>query len=61
MANDYQWIEGIPFPASTIGDLRSLQDQFVVRDEDVITLSYPKSGKKPGSQVEGGISGVISR
>ncbi|XP_037023910.2 sulfotransferase 2A1 [Artibeus jamaicensis] len=44
MANDYLWIEGIPFPTSTVRDLRSLQDQFVVRDEDVITLSYPKSG-----------------
>ena len=48
MANNYLWIEGSPFPTSTIGDLRSWRDQFVVRDEDVITLSYPKSGKEVG-------------
>ncbi|ELK31021.1 PREDICTED: bile salt sulfotransferase isoform X1 [Myotis davidii] len=44
MATDYLWIEGIPFHTTTIRDLRSLQNEFVVRDEDVITLSYPKSG-----------------
>ena len=53
MANNYLWIEGIPFPTTTVGDLRSWGNQFVVRDEDVIILSYPKSGKKLGSQVEG--------
>ncbi|XP_024425804.2 sulfotransferase 2A1-like isoform X1 [Desmodus rotundus] len=44
MANNYLWIEGIPFPTTTVGDLRSWGNQFVVRDEDVIILSYPKSG-----------------
>ncbi|XP_059521069.1 sulfotransferase 2A1-like [Myotis daubentonii] len=44
MAGDYMWIEGIPFPTTTIEDLRSLQDEFVARDEDIITISYPKSG-----------------
>ncbi|XP_054444260.1 sulfotransferase 2A1-like [Pteronotus mesoamericanus] len=44
MTGEYLWIEGIPFPKTTTEDLRSLQDQFVVRDEDVITVSYPKSG-----------------
>ncbi|XP_036290335.1 sulfotransferase 2A1-like [Pipistrellus kuhlii] len=44
MATDYLWIEGIPFHWTTIRDLRSLRDGFVVRDQDVITLSYPKSG-----------------
>lgn len=52
MATDYLWIEGIPFHTTTLRDLRSLQNEFVVRDEDVITLSYPKSGKGAGSETE---------
>ncbi|KAM9632832.1 sulfotransferase 2A1-like [Trichechus inunguis] len=46
MASDYLWFEDIPFPNTEyrIEDLRSIRDEFVVRDEDVITLSYPKSG-----------------
>ncbi|XP_003406683.1 sulfotransferase 2A1-like [Loxodonta africana] len=46
MASDYLWFEGIPFPQVEyrIENLRSVRDEFVVRDEDVITLSYPKSG-----------------
>eukprot|EP00069_Balaena_mysticetus_P011712 bmy_21377T0 len=44
MAGDYLWIEGIPFHRFIIENLSSLRDEFVVRDEDVIILSYPKSG-----------------
>ncbi|KAM9632833.1 LOW QUALITY PROTEIN: sulfotransferase 2A1-like [Trichechus inunguis] len=46
MASDYLWFEGIPFPHTgyRIEDIRSIRDEFVVRDEDVITLSYSKSG-----------------
>ncbi|KAH0500474.1 putative alcohol sulfotransferase [Microtus ochrogaster] len=44
--SDYLWFEGIPFPA--IGTekeiLEEISDKFVVRDEDTIILTYPKSG-----------------
>ncbi|KAH0502946.1 Bile salt sulfotransferase 1 [Microtus ochrogaster] len=44
--SDYLWFEGIPFPA--IGNekeiLEEIGDKFVVRDEDTIMLTYPKSG-----------------
>ncbi|XP_076986781.1 sulfotransferase 2A1-like [Tamandua tetradactyla] len=41
---DYLWIEGIPFPTAVCQNLTSLREEFVVKDEDVIILSYPKSG-----------------
>ncbi|XP_075393919.1 sulfotransferase 2A1-like [Tenrec ecaudatus] len=46
MASDYLWFEGIPFPSVgyRLEDLKSVKNEFVVRDEDFITLSYPKSG-----------------
>ncbi|XP_066230817.1 sulfotransferase 2A1-like [Saccopteryx leptura] len=44
MAGEFLWIEGIPFPTTTIKDLKSLRDEFVVRDDDVVIFSYPKSG-----------------
>ncbi|XP_071065082.1 sulfotransferase 2A1-like [Dasypus novemcinctus] len=44
MAADYMWVDGIPFPTHTVENLELLRDEFVVKDEDVITLSYPKSG-----------------
>ncbi|KAK1329658.1 hypothetical protein QTO34_009840 [Cnephaeus nilssonii] len=44
MARDHVWMEGISFPTTILGDLKSLQDEFVARDEDVIVISYPKSG-----------------
>uniref|UniRef100_A0A8C6R986 Sulfotransferase n=1 Tax=Nannospalax galili TaxID=1026970 RepID=A0A8C6R986_NANGA len=44
--SDYIWFEGIPFPA--IGTeteiLREIRDKFVIRDEDTLLLTYPKSG-----------------
>ncbi|XP_071065571.1 sulfotransferase 2A1-like [Dasypus novemcinctus] len=44
MDADYMWVDGIPFPKFTVENLELLRDEFVVKDEDVITLSYPKSG-----------------
>ncbi|KAK7802636.1 hypothetical protein U0070_020087 [Myodes glareolus] len=43
--SDYLWYEGIPFP--TLGyDRETLEnyDKFVIRDEDTVILTYPKSG-----------------
>ncbi|XP_015423438.1 PREDICTED: bile salt sulfotransferase [Myotis davidii] len=45
MADGYVWFEGIPFPVvdCTPEHLRAMQD-FVFKDEDVLTVSFPKSG-----------------
>lgn len=46
MTDGYVWFEGIAFP--TVGfmpeNLRDVQENFAVNDEDVINLTYPKSG-----------------
>ncbi|KAM7340272.1 hypothetical protein ACRRTK_000887 [Alexandromys fortis] len=44
--SDYLWLEGIPFPAIGIEKeiRKEIGDKFVVRDEDTIMLTYPKSG-----------------
>ncbi|XP_075847556.1 sulfotransferase 2A1-like [Microtus pennsylvanicus] len=44
--SDYFWYEGIPFPAFGFEKeiLEDIGDKFVVRDEDTIILTYPKSG-----------------
>ncbi|XP_041509840.1 sulfotransferase 2A1-like [Microtus oregoni] len=44
--SDYLWFEGIPFPGvgTDKGILEEIGDKFVVRDEDTIILTYPKSG-----------------
>ncbi|XP_031240045.1 bile salt sulfotransferase 2-like isoform X2 [Mastomys coucha] len=45
MMSDYNWFEGIPFPA--IGYKKeTLEDcnKFLVKEEDLFILSYPKSG-----------------
>ncbi|XP_071065570.1 sulfotransferase 2A1-like [Dasypus novemcinctus] len=44
MAADFVWVDGIPFPIHIFENLELLRDEFVVKDEDVFTLSYPKSG-----------------
>ncbi|KAM9632073.1 sulfotransferase 2A1-like isoform 1-T1 [Trichechus inunguis] len=46
MATDYLRFEGISFMKNVHSTeiLKTLQDEFVVRDGDVITLAYPKSG-----------------
>ncbi|XP_048225361.1 sulfotransferase 2A1-like [Perognathus longimembris pacificus] len=46
MAEDYLWYAGIPFPATlykTEG-IKAAHEKFVVKDEDIITVTYPKSG-----------------
>ncbi|XP_075815084.1 sulfotransferase 2A1-like [Microtus pennsylvanicus] len=44
--SDYLWYEGIPFLALGFEKeiLEEIGDKFVVRDEDTIILTYPKSG-----------------
>ncbi|KFO26262.1 3-beta-hydroxysteroid sulfotransferase [Fukomys damarensis] len=45
MMDDYVWFEGIAFPTvdTKPENLREIQENFVVNDEDVINLTYPKS------------------
>ncbi|XP_008068341.1 bile salt sulfotransferase-like [Carlito syrichta] len=46
MSDDNLWYEGIAFP--TVGFkpelMKQAHDEFVVKDEDVVTVTYPKSG-----------------
>ncbi|KAM7340278.1 hypothetical protein ACRRTK_000893 [Alexandromys fortis] len=44
--SDYLWFEGMPFPGLfyTKELLEDIRDKFVVRDEDTVILTYPKSG-----------------
>ncbi|XP_052569103.1 sulfotransferase 2A1-like [Peromyscus californicus insignis] len=44
--SDYLWFEGIPFPAIGYGKeiLQEACHKFVIRDEDTVMLTYPKSG-----------------
>uniref|UniRef100_A0A2K6UNM2 Sulfotransferase n=1 Tax=Saimiri boliviensis boliviensis TaxID=39432 RepID=A0A2K6UNM2_SAIBB len=46
MSDDFLWFEGIPFPNTGVQPeiLRKVHDEFVIKDEDVITVTYPKSG-----------------
>ncbi|XP_048224901.1 sulfotransferase 2A1-like [Perognathus longimembris pacificus] len=46
MAEDYLWYAGIPFPATLYKteDIKAAHEQFVVKDKDIITVTYPKSG-----------------
>uniref|UniRef100_M3ZCQ0 Sulfotransferase n=1 Tax=Rattus norvegicus TaxID=10116 RepID=M3ZCQ0_RAT len=43
---DYTWFEGIPFHAFGISKetLQNVCNKFVVKEEDLILLAYPKSG-----------------
>ncbi|XP_037057968.1 probable alcohol sulfotransferase isoform X2 [Peromyscus leucopus] len=42
----YFWFEGIPFPAILYKReiIKESHDKFVIRDEDTVIVSYPKSG-----------------
>uniref|UniRef100_A0A2K6PVG7 Sulfotransferase n=1 Tax=Rhinopithecus roxellana TaxID=61622 RepID=A0A2K6PVG7_RHIRO len=46
MSDDFLWFEGIAFPNMGFRSeiVRKVRDEFVIRDEDVIILTYPKSG-----------------
>ncbi|XP_059109574.1 bile salt sulfotransferase 2-like isoform X1 [Peromyscus eremicus] len=43
---DYLWFEGIPLPSIEVEKelIEETRDKFVIRDEDTVILSYPKSG-----------------
>jgi bile-salt sulfotransferase len=47
MMSDYNWFEGIPFPAISYQReiLEDIRNRFVVKEEDLLILTYPKSGK----------------
>ncbi|XP_003514277.3 bile salt sulfotransferase 1 isoform X1 [Cricetulus griseus] len=42
----YYWFEGIPFPSRGFQKeiIEEVRDKFVIGDEDIIILAYPKSG-----------------
>ncbi|XP_006997240.1 sulfotransferase 2A1-like isoform X2 [Peromyscus maniculatus bairdii] len=44
--SDYLWFEGIPFPAVGFEKeiIQEACDKFVIRDEDTVIITYPKSG-----------------
>nr|XP_044990134.1 sulfotransferase 2A1-like [Jaculus jaculus] len=43
---EYLWFEGTPFPplAFKTETIRACRDKFVMKDEDTVILTYPKSG-----------------
>ncbi|XP_044616038.1 sulfotransferase 2A1-like isoform X2 [Equus asinus] len=46
MSDGYMWFEGVPFPTMdfTPEVLREAQESFAFKDENVLILTYPKSG-----------------
>uniref|UniRef100_A0A8C4PHR8 Sulfotransferase n=1 Tax=Equus asinus TaxID=9793 RepID=A0A8C4PHR8_EQUAS len=46
MSDGYVWFEGIPFPSMGYKPevLREARESFALKDEDVLILTYPKSG-----------------
>ncbi|KAM7058823.1 sulfotransferase 2A1-like [Molossus nigricans] len=46
MSDGYVWFEGIPFPVVDYipEHLIAIQENFMFKDDDVLTLSFPKSG-----------------
>ena len=44
--SEYTWFEGIAFPIIAV-QKENLEDiyKFVVKEEDLVILTYPKSGK----------------
>ncbi|XP_064237164.1 sulfotransferase 2A1-like [Aotus nancymaae] len=45
MSDDYLWVEGVPFFKNFSPEtVRQLRDDFVIKAEDVVTVTYLKSG-----------------
>ncbi|XP_062968771.1 sulfotransferase 2A1 [Cynocephalus volans] len=46
MSEDYVWFEGIAFPKMSYKPerIKEVRDEFVMKDEDVVIVTYPKSG-----------------
>ncbi|XP_077887885.1 sulfotransferase 2A1 isoform X2 [Ictidomys tridecemlineatus] len=46
MTDDYLWFEGSPFPVwgSSYEVIKEACAQFVIKDEDIVMVSFPKSG-----------------
>ncbi|XP_069857182.1 sulfotransferase 2A1-like [Dipodomys merriami] len=46
MAQDYVWYQGIPFPVvdTCPEHVKAVHEELVLKDEDIITVTYPKSG-----------------
>ncbi|XP_069856081.1 sulfotransferase 2A1-like [Dipodomys merriami] len=46
MAQDYMWYQGIPFPVVDFNPerIKAVHEELVQKDEDIITMTYPKSG-----------------
>ncbi|XP_023564349.1 bile salt sulfotransferase-like isoform X3 [Octodon degus] len=46
MLDNFVWFEGIPFPSFDIcyETIKDVRDNFVINDDDVFTVGYPKSG-----------------
>ncbi|XP_042556317.1 sulfotransferase 2A1-like isoform X2 [Dipodomys spectabilis] len=46
MAQDYMWYQGIPFPVVDFYPevIKAVHEELVLKDEDIITVTYPKSG-----------------
>ncbi|XP_069856067.1 sulfotransferase 2A1-like [Dipodomys merriami] len=46
MAQDYVWYQGIPFPVVDYYPerIKAVHEELVLKDEDIITMTYPKSG-----------------